>query len=261
MNLIDTHCHINTEQFFENENQTVEAARAAGVERLIVVGFDRQTILRAIELADTYEDVYFTAAWHPVDVVDFDAKQDKELLYKAWEHPKCVGVGETGLDYHWDKSPHELQKEFFEWHIEEAIQRELPFTVHNRDAHQDVYDVLEKMYQKYGELLGVMHSYSGSVEMAERFLKLGMYLSISGVVTFKNAKNVKEVVKMMPENKLLIETDSPYLTPEPYRGKRNEPAYVLYVATEIGVLRNLNVKKVGEITSQNAKNIFKKMKK
>ena len=253
--LIDTHCHLNAEQFMEDVEATIERARNQGLKKMIVVGCDRITIERAIQLADTHEDIYFTAAGHPVDVIDC-TEEDKAYLETVWNHPKMVGIGETGLDYYWDKSPKELQKAFFIWHVEQAIARDLPFSVHNRDAHGDVLEILQELYQKHGMLKGVMHSFSGSVEMATEFMKLGLHISISGVVTFKNAKNVKEVVAIVPEDKLLIETDAPYLTPEPNRGRRNEPAYVYYVTTQIAAIKSETYEKVAQYTTKNAEKLF-----
>lgn len=255
MEIIDTHCHINDDAFTDDLQTVIHNAHIQDVKQMIVIGVDKISGLRALEIAEKNEGIFVAIAWHPVDVIDC-TDADKQWLQEVWSHPKVVAVGETGLDYHWDKSPKEQQKEFFVWHLEEAIQRSLPFIIHNRDAHADTLTILKEMYQKYGELKGIMHSYSGSVEMAREFLKLGLHLSISGVVTFKNAKNVKEVVPIIPDNKILVETDAPYLTPSPYRGKRNEPAYTRLTAQEVAKLRGISLEAVATLTTNNAKALF-----
>jgi len=256
MNLFDTHCHLNDECFLEDIDSTIERAIVSGLEYIMVIGCDRITTERAIFLAEKYPMIYVAAAWHPVDVIDC-TESDKDFLINIWQHPKVRAIGETGLDYYWDKSDKKLQQEFFIWHVEKAIENNLPFIVHNRDAHGDTLSILQEMYRKYGALKGIMHSFSGSAEMAAEFLKLGLHISISGVVTFKNAQNVKEVVKITPDNRLLIETDSPYLTPVPFRGKRNEPAYVAYVAEEVAKIKQYSITDLAKITTDNAKKIFK----
>lgn len=256
MLIIDTHCHVNDDKFINDRDAVIQRAIDNNIAYMIVVGCDTEGAKQAIALAEQYSQIYAAVAWHPVDVIDC-TEDDKAFLLSVFEHQKVVAVGETGLDYYWDKSPKELQKEYFLWHIEQSVKNNKPFIVHNRDAHHDTLEILQACYQKYGMLNGIMHSYSGSVEMAQEFLKLGLHLSISGVVTFKNAKNVKEVAKIIPDDKLLVETDSPYLTPEPYRGTRNEPLYVKRVVDELAILRNTSIDQIALITTQNAKKLFK----
>lgn len=255
MKLFDTHCHLNSEVYDNDLESAIKQAQSVGVERMVVVGCDRPSIDRALSIAESHEAIYAATAWHPVDVIDC-TEDDKKYLEKTWDHPKVVAVGETGLDYHWDKSPHELQKSFFEWHVEAAIQRKLPFIIHNREAHHDTLTLLQDMHKKYGELHGVMHSFSGSAEMASSFLRLGLHISVSGVVTFKNVKHLKDVLPLIPQDKLLIETDAPYLTPMPYRGQRNEPAYVLYVAQKIAELLSVDPDTIATQTFNNAVSFF-----
>lgn len=249
--LFDTHCHINSEEFLEDYQAVIKRAEEVGVKQLLVIGCDRQSITQALKIASEYEHIYVAAAWHPVDVIDCK-EEDKLFLETVWKHEKVIAVGETGLDYHWDKTPKELQQEYFEWHLDQSLKNNLPFIIHDREAHADVLETLQRYYKKYGPLNGIMHSYSGSVEMARLFLKLGLHLSISGVVTFKNAKNVKEVVQEIPLERLLIETDSPYLTPVPFRGKRNEPSYVKYVAKTVAELRGQSYETICDATTRNA---------
>jgi TatD DNase family protein len=255
MELIDTHCHLNDKRFAADLAATIERAVAQGVREMIVIGVDQVTGEQALTLAEKYDNIYAACAWHPVDVIDCTAA-DKRWLEAAWDHPKVVAIGETGLDYHWDKSPHDVQASYFRWHLEQSIERKLPFIVHDRDAHADTLAILREFYNKYGPLKGVMHSYAGGAGMLEEFLKLGLYISVSGVVTFKNAQNIKETVPRIPANRLLVETDAPYLTPVPFRGKRNEPAYTYYTAEAIAELRGESLAHIANITSANARELF-----
>lgn len=252
--LIDTHTHINAEQFNEDVNETIERARAAGVSPMLVVGFDTPTIDRAIELAESYEDVYAIVGWHPVDAVDC-TEEDLVKIEALMNHPKVMALGEIGLDYHWDKSTKDIQQRVFRQQIAIAKRTNMPIVIHNREATADVLDLLE---EENAEVVGgVFHSYSMSVELLERCLKLNFYISLGGPVTFKNAKVPKEVAKQVPLDRLLVETDCPYLTPTPFRGKRNEPAYVTYVAEEIAALRGMSYEALAEATTANAKRLFR----
>ncbi|WP_214763086.1 MULTISPECIES: TatD family hydrolase [Exiguobacterium] len=252
--LIDTHTHINAEQFNEDVEATIERARAAGVSPMLVVGFDNPTITRAIELAETYEDIYAIVGWHPVDAVDC-TEADLARIETLLDHPKVMALGEIGLDYHWDKSPKDVQQRVFRQQIAIAKRTNMPIVIHNREATADVLDILEQEHAE--EVGGVFHSYSMSVELLERCLRLNFYISLGGPVTFKNAKIPKAVAQHVPLDRLLVETDCPYLTPTPFRGKRNEPAYVTYVAEEIASLRDMSYDALAEATTANAKRLFR----
>ncbi|WP_214825162.1 TatD family hydrolase [Exiguobacterium sp. s28] len=252
--LIDTHTHINAEQFNEDVEATIERARAAGVSPMLVVGFDNPTITRAIELAETYEDIYAIVGWHPVDAVDCTAA-DLKRIETLMAHPKVMALGEIGLDYHWDKSEKDVQQRVFRQQIAIAKRTNMPIVIHNREATADVLDILEEEHAE--EVGGVFHSYSMSVELLERCLRLNFYISLGGPVTFKNAKVPKAVAQQVPLDRLLVETDCPYLTPTPFRGKRNEPAYVTYVAEEIASLRDMSYDALAEATTANAKRLFR----
>jgi TatD DNase family protein len=252
--LIDTHTHINAEQFNEDVEATIERARAAGVSPMLVVGFDTPTIDRAIELAEAYEDVYAIVGWHPVDAIDC-TEAELSRIEALMSHPKVMALGEIGLDYHWDKSPKDVQQRVFRQQIAIAKRTNMPIVIHNREATADVLDLLE---EENAEVVGgVFHSYSMSVELLERCLKLNFYISLGGPVTFKNAKVPKQVAQQVPLDRLLVETDCPYLTPTPFRGKRNEPAYVTYVAEEIAALRDMSYEALAEATTANAKRLFR----
>lgn len=249
----DTHCHLNAPQLLADVHTIIDTAAEKGVDTILVVGFDRQTIIDALALAEEYDHIYAAVGWHPVDAIDCTSA-DLQWIESLLTHPKVVAVGEIGLDYHWDKSPHDKQQYLLEKQLELAIKYDLPVIIHDREAHQPIYETLKKYTQK--GLRGVMHSYSASSEMAKAFTDLGFMISLSGVVTFKNAKTPKKVAKETPLEHLLIETDAPYLTPHPYRGKRNEPAYVTLVAQEIADLKGISVEEVGVVTAANAKRLF-----
>ncbi|WRP06677.1 TatD family hydrolase [Rossellomorea aquimaris] len=251
--LFDTHVHLNAEQFDEDLEEVISRAREAGVENMVVVGFDRPTINRAMELIEQYEFLYASIGWHPVDAIDMK-DEDLAWIEELSNHPKVVAIGEMGLDYHWDKSPKDVQKEVFRKQIHLAKKVKLPIIIHNRDATQDIVDILRE--EGAEEVGGIMHCFSGSPEIAQECVDMNFYISLGGPVTFKNAKKPKEVAKEIPLEKLLIETDCPYLAPHPNRGKRNEPAYVKLVAEQIAELKEVSLEEVENITTENAKKLF-----
>lgn len=252
--LIDTHVHLNADQYDEDLQQVIDRAREAGIDRMIVVGFDEKTIKRTMELIDRYDFVYGVIGWHPVDAVDF-TDEYYDWIKTLAEHPKVVGIGEMGLDYHWDKSPKDVQKAVFKRQIQLAKEVNLPIVIHNREATGDVISILKSEHAE--EVGGVMHSFSGSPETCDEIIKLNFIISLGGPVTFKNAKQPKAVAKHVPLDKLIVETDAPYLTPHPYRGKRNEPAYVKLVAEEIAQLKGITYEALAEATTANAERLFK----
>ncbi|MCG3084123.1 TatD family hydrolase [Anoxybacillus sp. LAT_35] len=251
--LFDTHAHLNATQFNEDVEQVIERARAEGVSHIVVVGFDRPTIERAMELAEQYSFIYAAVGWHPVDAIHM-TDEDLSMIERLAAHPKVVALGEMGLDYYWDQSPKDVQKEVFRKQIRLAKKVKLPIIIHNRDATADIVDILRE--ENAGEVGGVMHCFSGSIEVARQCMDMNFYISFGGPVTFKNAKKPKEVAKEIPLDRLLIETDCPYLTPHPFRGKRNEPSYVKYVAEAIAELKGLSFEEVAQKTSDNAKRLF-----
>ncbi|GAK09969.1 TatD family hydrolase [Geomicrobium sp. JCM 19038] len=252
--LFDTHVHLNVEQFDEDLEEVIERAKEAGVKWMNVVGFDRETITKAMNLIDRYEFMYATIGWHPVDSVDMK-REDLEWIESLATHDKVVAIGETGLDYHWDKSPADVQKRVFKDQIDLHKRVNLPLVIHGRDAQEDIATLLEE--EGVGEAGGIMHCFSGDVATAERCLAQGMHISFGGPVTFKNAKLPKEVAKIVPLDRLLIETDCPFLSPHPYRGKRNEPARVRIIAEQLAELKGLTLEELSEITTENAKRLFR----
>ncbi|MBD1383510.1 TatD family hydrolase [Metabacillus arenae] len=251
--LFDTHAHLNAIQYENDLQEVIERAKKESVERIVIVGFDRPTIKKAIELIDTYEFMYAAIGWHPVDAIDMK-EEDLEWIKDLSSHPKVVAIGEMGLDYHWDKSPKDIQKEVFRKQIALAKEVNLPIVIHNRDATADVVEILQE--EGASEVGGIMHCFTGSLEVAKQCMEMNFYISFGGPVTFKNAKKPKEVASEIPLDRLLIETDCPYLTPHPFRGKRNEPSYVKYVAEQIAELRGMTFEEVAAKTSDNAKKLF-----
>ncbi len=251
--LFDTHVHLNAEQFSEDLNEVIDRARMEGIQYMVVVGFDRPTIIKAMELIEEYDFIYASIGWHPVDAIDM-RDEDLEWIEELARHPKVVAIGEMGLDYYWDKSPKEVQQEVFRKQIQLAKKVKLPIVIHNREATADIVTILRE--ESAAEVGGIMHCFSGSVEVAKECVEMNFYISLGGPVTFKNAKKPKEVAQEIPLKKLLIETDCPYLAPHPYRGKRNEPSYVKLVAEQIAELKGLSYEEVSQVTTENAKILF-----
>jgi TatD DNase family protein len=253
--LIDSHAHIQGKEYAGEVEAVIARAREAGVEKIIAVGGagDMSSNTEAIALAKTFSDIYATVGMHPHDAKDVGADELKELQELA-AAPKVVAVGETGLDYYYDHSPREVQRRVFAEFIHLARETSLPIVVHERDAARDVADLLRAKGE--GKLRGVIHCFTGHYEAACAYLDLGFYISFTGIITFKNAEPLREVVRKVPLDRMLVETDSPYLTPVPHRGKRNEPAYVRYVAETIAGVKGLSVEEVARITSENVRALF-----
>jgi TatD DNase family protein len=250
---IDTHVHLNADQYEDDLQEVINRALEANVKKMVVIGFDRITIERAMKLVEQYSFIYAVVGWHPVDAIDC-TEEDLKWIEELAAHEKVVGIGEMGLDYHWDKSPKDVQQVLFRKQIRLAQKVKLPIIIHNRDATEDVIRILqEEEAQLTG---GIMHCYGGSVETAKQCIEMNFMISLGGPVTFKNAKKPKEVATKIPLENLLIETDAPYLAPHPYRGKRNEPALVTLVAEEIARLKGISIEEVAEVTTKNAELFF-----
>ncbi|MEW5821941.1 MAG: TatD family hydrolase [Cyanobacteriota bacterium] len=255
VNLIDSHAHIDMPDLLKDIDNVLTLAKNTGLKNIIIPGVNLEDMPEVIKLIEKYDHLYGGASIHPQDVEKWNDKSYIELD-RLLKHSKIIAVGEAGLDYYWVKDNKELQKEVFNAHIKLASENNLPLIVHSRDAHEDTY-VLIRAAAEQG-LTGVMHCFSGSAELAVEYTKLGFYIGLGGPITFKNAKKPKAVAEKVPIEFLMIETDSPYLTPHPYRGKRpNMPHYVKYVAEEISRIKNLSFEEVAEITTQNALKLFK----
>ena len=246
--IIDTHTHLDNQKFIDDVDDVIKRAKEAGVGKFIIPAADPVDLPRAIELAQKYNEIYFAVGFHPVEI----DKYDEKLITCFINHPKCVAVGEIGLDYHWVKenAQREKQKEYFKKQIELAIKFDKPIIVHIREATEDSLNILEE----YPESRGVLHCFNA----AEQLLKLKdrFYYGIGGVITFKNAKKLINVFPKIPKNRVVIETDAPYLTPHPYRGKRNEPMYTVYVRDKIAKLWGVEPAEVEKITTENAEELF-----
>ena len=254
--LIDSHAHIQGKEYAGEAEAVIARAHAAGVETIVAVGGagDMSSNSEAVRLANAFPNVFATVGMHPHDAKDVGA-DELEVLKNLAAGPKVVAIGETGLDYYYSHSSHEVQRRVFGQFIEMARQTRLPIVVHERDAAQDVTEILRR--EGGGELCGVIHCFTGNYQAACAYLDLGFYLSFTGIITFKNADALREVVNKVPLERMLIETDSPYLTPVPHRGKRNEPAYVRFVAETIAKVKDIAVGEVAQVTTANVKQLFR----
>lgn len=251
--LFDTHAHLDDQKYDADREAMLGRARDAGVGLILNVGYDLASSQRSIDLAEQYDFVYAAVGVHPHDAKTVDEAALEQLRQMA-KHPKVVALGEIGLDYYYDNSPREVQRQVFQQQVELATQLQLPIIVHDRDAHGDVMQTLRDNSSQLSS--GVLHCFSGSYEMAMECIRLGLYVSFAGPVTFKNAVKLKEIATKVPLDRMLIETDAPYLTPEPYRGKRNESAYVAQVAEVIANLRGMSVAELAQQTKENGQRLF-----
>ena len=256
--LIDTHTHLDDTRYDEDREAMIARAREAGVDTFITIGCDLATSKAAVELADRYPFVYASIGVHPHEVRHIDDSWYDEFRRLA-RHPKVVAFGEIGLDYHYNHSPPKQQRERFREQILLARELKLPVVIHTREAQEDTIAILKD--ELASDVGGVFHCFTGDAWLAKDGLDLGFHLSFSGVVTFQNATMLREIVKTVPMDRLLIETDCPYLTPAPHRGKRNEPAYVRLVAETIASVKSaaspVSVDEIGRLTSANARRLFK----
>ena len=248
--LIDTHAHLTDKRFDPDRAQVIERARASGVSKIIEVACEPQYWQKALDLAAGNDGIYCSVGIHPQEAKLCEPDVFGELK-KLAAFPKVVAIGETGFDYHYENSPRDKQREVFEKHIELSISTGKPLVIHCRDAYEDLIAVL-----KGRDCRGVIHCFSGSLEDARTFLEMGFYLGIDGPVTYPKAGVLREVVKTAPLEKMLIETDSPYLPPQEYRGMRNEPSHVRFVAGEIANIRKIELKRIEEVTCSNAVTLF-----
>ena len=246
MRWTDTHCHLNHEQLLPEWEAVLFRAQQSGVERLIIIGYDLPSSERAVHLAEQSPALWATVGIHPHDATQC-TPDTLARLHALSLHPRVVAIGEIGLDFYRDLSPREAQYEAFHAQLTLAQERGLPVVIHCREAYDPLLDVLEQ----YPRVRGVLHCFSGTGAHAERGLALGYYLGIGGVVTFKNAESLRAIVQAMPHDRLLLETDAPYLAPHPYRGKRNEPAYLPLIAQSVASLWNLSLQELSALTEAN----------
>lgn len=249
--LIDTHAHLDSHKFDGDREDVINRALAAGIDTIVNIGFNRETIPTTMALAEKYPFIYAAVGWHPTDAIDMQLEEDLAWIERLISHPKVVAIGEIGLDYYWDTSPKELQHTVFREQIRLARKLRKPIVIHNRDAHEDVVRLLRE--EKAEEVGGIMHCFSGSWETAKMCLDMNFDISFGGPVTFKNARVPKEVLARVPLDRILLETDSPYLAPHPHRGHRNESAYVSLVAETAAEIKGISLQEMAEITSRNAR--------
>lgn len=254
--LIDTHAHIYLDQFDKDLEEVIDRARESGVEAIVMPAIDIPSIHRALELSARYEGLFVMAALHPSETQHATDAMFEEVV-SLCEEDRVVAVGESGLDYYWDRSFDERQREFFRRHIRLALEVDLPLVIHNREAGDDIVVILEDELDAAGrtDMRGVFHCFGGPEALGRRAVELGFHLGIGGTLTFKNA-GVGDATAAIPLDRIVLETDSPFLSPVPHRGKRNEPAYVALVARRLAELRQTSVEEVAELTTRNARALF-----
>ncbi|MBP3327466.1 MAG: TatD family hydrolase [Clostridia bacterium] len=249
-NIFDSHAHYDSEAFNDDRKELLNALQGQGVCGIINCGSDMASSLASLELADEFDYIYAACGVHP-----HEAESCKQgylpVLKKLCMEKKCVAVGEIGLDYHYDFSPRDIQKKVFEQQLVLAKELDLPVIIHDREAHEDTFELLKRYKPK-----GVVHCFSGSAEMAKEVIKLGMYIGLGGAVTFKNARKPLEVAAVVPSDRLLIETDCPYMTPVPHRGKRCDSSYIPFTAEVLASARNTTAEEILDLTRKNANTLF-----
>lgn len=255
MELFDSHCHLTAEQFDADRDEVIQRALDAGVTQMLTLATDVASSRAVIALAEQFEAVYAAVGIHP-ESVKAATVGDLDVIRELAAHPKVVALGEIGLDYYWDKTTASLQQDFFEKQLELTAELDLPVAIHDRDAHAAVMETL----RNHKKNRGVLHAFSGNLEMAQEAMGLGFFISFGGPLTFKNNKHAPDLLRALPLDKLLIETDAPYLTPHPYRGKRNEPSYVKLVAQGIANLKGLSDIEIATQTTKNARALFERVR-
>lgn len=252
--IFESHAHYDDDAFDEDRDSLLGSMQEQGIEYVVNVGASLRSTASTIELIEKYPFVYGAAGVHPSETAELN-EENFAWLKEQCKHPKIVAVGEIGLDYYWDEPDREIQKLWFERQLDLAREVKKPLVIHSRDAAQETMEIV--LAKKAHELGGVIHCYSYSAEMAKEYVKLGFYIGIGGVVTFKNGKKMKEVVEAIPIERILLETDSPYLAPEPNRGKRNSSLNLPYIAQKIAEIKNMSYDEVVEITNRNARELFR----
>ena len=249
-NIFDSHAHYTDKAFNDDRENMLGSLRESGICGVINCGADIESSVFSVELANKYNYIYAACGIHPEEA-DKIPENYIEILKNLARNEKCVAIGEIGLDYYWRQDNKEKQKELFENQIFLSKELDLPIIVHDREAHGDTLEILKKHKPK-----GVLHCFSGSAEMAKEVLKLGMYIGLGGALTFKNARKAVEVAELLPSDRLLLETDCPYMDPVPFRGKRNYSGYIPYIAEKVAEIKGIDPQTVLDITSENAKNLF-----
>ncbi len=252
--LIDTHAHLDQSEFDEDRQEVIDRARDAGVERILAVAIDADSAAASVQLAAKHEMIFAAVGMQPNYCAQ--AKEgDWERILALVDSPKVIAIGETGLDRYWDYTPFDVQQDYFDRHLRLSQKRNLPFIVHTRESEADVLAMLREARER-GPLRGVMHSFVGDAEMAAECLELGMHISYAGMVTFKKASDLREVAATIRDDRIMVETDCPYLSPHPLRGKRNEPAHVVHTATVLAEVRGSSLEEFAALSTKNARELF-----
>src|SRR5690554_1558389 len=254
--IIETHCHLDYLKSLPLE-EILQRSQEAGVQKFITIGVDPENLDSAMNLADSYDSIYFTQGIHPHDAKNYTEVERNKIITRAG-HPKMVDVGEIGLDYHYNNSPQDVQRKVFEEQLQIAIDHDLPIVVHTRDADEDTRAIL-KNFSSALQRKGVIHSFTSGIKLAEWCLSENFYLGFNGIITFKNARNVQEVVEITPLDKILLETDSPFLTPVPHRGKENAPYYLPFIVEKVAELKEVSKEEVLAIALKNSLTCFPKL--
>jgi TatD DNase family protein len=253
--LVDSHCHLNIAQFADHLDEIVARARKAQVECMQTICIKLEELPRLLQITDKYEDIYCSVGVHPHEVEKSEPITAENLIKLAQSHPKIIGIGETGLDYFYEHSKPDIQKAAFRCHIQAARETGKPLIVHSRSADEDSVEILKNEMQ-YGSYKGLIHCFTASKKFAEECLEIGFYISIAGIITFGNAEELRATIRDIPLERLLIETDSPYLAPVPHRGKPCEPAFVEFVARKIAEVKGISFEEVARITTENFYRLF-----
>ena len=257
MTIIDSHCHLDFPDFAEDLDAVVERARAAGVERMITIGTRVDKAAHVVEIAERYHDVFFTVGTHPHEAAG-EGAEDFDAMRAFAKHPKCVGIGEAGLDYHYNSAPRDVAQRVFRGHIALARELDLPLVIHTRDADADMAAILtDEMGQ--GRFSALLHCFTASRELAEAAVDLGLSISFSGVVTFKKSEDLRAIARDVPLDRILVETDAPYLAPTPNRGRRNEPAFVVSTASVVAEARGMTLEALAAATRANTHAVFQRL--
>jgi len=256
--LVDSHCHIDYDPLGEDKAGVVARARAAGVGRMLNIGTTREDFPQICKTAEAFEDVWCTVGVHPHHVSEEGESLTTQDIIALANHPKVVGIGETGLDYYYDHSPRDMQQKSFREHLRACMALNLPAVIHSREAEEDTAKILREE-SAGGKLTGVMHCFSSRRVLAEDALKLGFYISLSGILTFKKSQELRDIARDIPMDRLLVETDSPYLAPEPFRGKPCEPAYVVHTAKVLAEIKKVSPEEIARLTTENFFRLFGKV--
>lgn len=257
MSLVDSHCHLDFDKFDGDFDAVLKRAADAGVKTMVSVGTSLKRFDKILRIAETHDNIFCTVGVHPHEAGK-EQNVDAALLLSYADHPKIIGFGESGLDYYYNHSPQDQQQDRFRAHIEAARKSGLPLVIHTRDAEDDTIKILSEESRRGGEIAGLVHCFTGTSRLADAALAFGFYISVSGVITFNQAQELRDVVAKLPLDRLLVETDAPYLTPMPYRGKRNEPSFVVKTAAKLAEIKGVSMAEIETATSENFFRLFAK---